>query len=140
MPVTSSRTIITQIAGWLVSTRMPKSPSPTATMTFAATITSCGAIRSAITPPTSRNTSAGAACAAMTYDRSAVEPVAASTANDTPTREKVAASGAISRSASNSRKLRLARTGKRAASARARVALERRVSARVSMTRSNLVR
>ncbi len=76
----------------------------------------------------------------MTYDRSAVEPVAASTANETPTSEKVAAIGAITRSASKSRKLRLARTGKRPASARARIAGERRLSARVSMTKSNLVR
>ena len=57
---------MTQTAGWLVRTRMPKVPSPAATMTFAATMTSCGAIRSAITPPTSRKTSDGAAWAAMT--------------------------------------------------------------------------
>ena len=91
-------------------------------MTFAATITSCGAIRSAITPPTSRKTSDGAACAAITYDRSAVEPVAARTAKETPTSENVAARGASRRSASSNLKLRLAMVGKR------------RVSARVSMS------
>src|SRR6266704_2722563 len=118
VPVNSSSRTITQTPGRLVSTRMPNSPSPTAIMTFAATMTSCGAIRSAITPPMSRNTSEGAAWAAITYDRSAVDPVAASTANETPTSENVAAIGATRRSASSSRKLRLARTGKRRRSAR----------------------
>ncbi len=45
---------------------MPKVPSPTAIMTFPAMITFCGAIRSAMTPPSSRKASDGAICAAST--------------------------------------------------------------------------
>ena len=52
--------------GWPSSTSSPKVPSPTAIMMFATTITSCGAIRSAITPPISMNSSDGAICAAST--------------------------------------------------------------------------
>ena len=48
------------------STSSPKVPSPTAIMMFATTMTSCGAIRSAMTPPISMNSSDGAICAAST--------------------------------------------------------------------------
>ena len=41
-------------------------PSPRAIITLPASTTFCGAIRSAITPPASVNTSDGAICAAST--------------------------------------------------------------------------
>ena len=67
---------------------MPKVPSPAAIIRLPAMITSCGRIRSAMTPPTRVKMSEGTICAASTYDRSAVDPVSSRTANETPTREK----------------------------------------------------
>jgi len=91
-------------------------------MTLPATITHCGGIRSAMTPPARVKTMDGVICAARTYERSAVDPVAYSTANDTPTSENANANGASSRSASSSRKSRYPSTGKRRTSARADMA------------------
>ena len=65
-PFTVSRAIICHSCGWPVSTSRPNPPSPTAIIRLAATITFCGAIRSATTPPASANTSAGTICAAST--------------------------------------------------------------------------
>ena len=76
-------------------------------------MTRWGGNRSAATPPMSANTSDGAICAASTYDRSAAEFVALSTAKDTPTMENPTDAGAISRSVSSSRKSRIPSTGNR---------------------------
>ncbi len=67
MPVTASRLTIAHSGGCpRVSMSSPKTPSPTTTAMLAAMITSCGRSRSAKTPPSSENTSIGAACAAST--------------------------------------------------------------------------
>src|SRR3984885_9750360 len=93
----------------------PKTPSPTTTARLPAMITRCGRNRSANTPLISENTSIGAVWAAITQERSAVEPVTLSTANETPMRENPWENGASSRSTSKSRKSRMASTGYRRA-------------------------
>src|ERR1700759_1752675 len=96
----------------------PKAPSPTTTARLPAMITRCGRKRSANTPLSSEKTSIGAVWAAITYERSAVEPVTLSTAKETPTSENPMEKGPSSRSTSSSRKSRMASTGYRRAGAR----------------------
>ncbi len=83
-------------------------------MTLPAMMTSCGAIRSAMTPPTSsedqRRRDLRGQHVGQVGGRAVV---ASSTANETPTSEKANAAGASTRSASSSRKSRIARTGSR---------------------------
>ena len=66
VPVRHSSAIICHSGGWPVSTRIPNVPSPIAIIMLAAMITFCGAIRSAMTPPSSRKIKDGAICAAST--------------------------------------------------------------------------
>ena len=65
-PVSVSRPIICHSCGCPNRTSRPNPPSPTAIITLAATMTRCGAKRSANTPPTRANTSDGRICAAST--------------------------------------------------------------------------
>ena len=65
-PVIVSRAIICHSRGCPSRTSRPNPPSPPAISRLAATITFCGANRSANTPPTRANTSDGRICAAST--------------------------------------------------------------------------
>ena len=87
VPVMTSSAIICQSRGCPVRTRIPNVPSPRAIIRLPAMITSWGRIRSATTPPASVKISDGRICAASTRDRSKVDPVVCSTANETPTSE-----------------------------------------------------
>lgn len=106
LPVTNSSPTIPGRPIECVRVHRPKPPSPSAINRLPNTMTDCGLNRSAATPPKTMNKTEGTICAATTYDRSAVEAVTSSTANDTPTIENAYAIGASSRSASSMRKSR----------------------------------
>jgi hypothetical protein len=81
VPLIAARVASSGMVAEPVSTTVATSAWVAAASELAATITSCRGNRSAITPPTSRNTTLASERAPTTRPRSRTEPVRSSTAN-----------------------------------------------------------